>query len=234
MWPWERGDDAGALAAVNIDAAARAIPSAVVLPDPPGEPEHRDPGPVSRPARPAWTTPVRVRVLAGICLGASVMVLVVTMLAVAGVRSGLSVIGHRTAPEVVDSSGVYFALNDMDAQVANALLVGNQSGLGLTLAQTQAIYQQDRQTVDKDLQQTAIAAASDRVTQQPIGAVLDGLGQYEALAAEAVLLESQGTSPPGRPPAPALSLFRQATDLMHATILPASQELTSTNAATLD
>ena len=61
-------------------------------------------------------------------------------LALSGVRSGLSVIGHRAAPEVVSTSGVYFALNDMDAQVANVLLVANRNDLGSTPQQSMDLY----------------------------------------------------------------------------------------------
>jgi hypothetical protein len=52
---------------------------------------------------------------------------------VAVVSSGLSgdfqAIGQCDAPEVNAATGLYFSLNDMDAQVANELLVGNDTAL---------------------------------------------------------------------------------------------------------
>jgi hypothetical protein len=69
--------------------------------------------------------------------------------------------------------------------------------------------------------------------QQALRPVLDGLGNYEALAGEAMYLDGQGASLPGRPPAAALVLYRQATDLLQGSILPAARNLTTTNAAAL-
>ena len=170
-----------------------------------------------------------VRVQAGLCLLATIVTLGVTLLALSGVRSSLSVIGNRTAPDVVNTSGVYFALNDMDAQVANILLVADAPNLGVTRQQSLDLYEQDRQTVDKDLQQATVLTGNSPTTQPQIQAVIDGLGRYEALAAQAFLLEQQGPSSPGRPPAAALSAFRQATDLMHATVLTAAARLIAVN-----
>jgi hypothetical protein len=190
--------------------------------------------PDKRPA-PAWTTPGRIRALAAICLLATVVVFVVTALSLSSVRSGLSVIGHRTSPEVVSASGVYFALNDMDAQVANLLLVGNRDDLGSTRKQSMDRYESDRLTVDHNLQPFVALAAKDAIAQQQAKVVLDGLGQYEALATEALLLEQRAVNPqPGRPPADAVNSFRRATDSMHSTLLPAAKSLTDANSSTLD
>ena len=39
-------------------------------------------------------------------------------------------IGNRQVPEVDAATGLYFSLNDMDAQVANVLLVGGNAVAG--------------------------------------------------------------------------------------------------------
>ena len=70
--------------------------------------------------------------------------------------------------------------------------------------------------------------------QQPLRSVLDGLGNYKALAGEAMYLDGQGAGQPGRPPAAALILYRQATDLLQGSILPSARSLTNQNTATLD
>jgi hypothetical protein len=70
-------------------------------------------------------------------------------------RRGLAEIGTRDAPLVVASADLYFALNDMDAQVANILLVGDATDLGFTAAQAQTIFEQRRTEADADLQQAA-------------------------------------------------------------------------------
>jgi hypothetical protein len=179
-----------------------------------------------------WSTPGRIRALAAVCLVATIIVFAVTATSLSSMRSGVAVIGHRTSPEVVGASGVYFALNDMDAQVANILLVADQN-LGGSRQDLVKLYEADRLTVDHNLQQIAALAAKDPASQQQVQAVLDGLGSYEALAAQAMLLE-QGATSPARPPAAALAAFTQATDLMHQNLLPAAKGLIDANGATLD
>jgi hypothetical protein len=122
----------------------------------------------------------------------------------------------------------------MDAQVANVLLVGDQRGLGIDRQQAQSIYQQDRTQADRALQQAAAVPGITSSAQRALATVLGGLGSYEALAAQAMYVDGQAASRPGRPPAAALTLYRQATDLMRTTILPAAQQLTNAYAAALD
>jgi hypothetical protein len=169
-----------------------------------------------------------VAVIAAVFLGG------ITAAVSGSIASGLQVIGHRSDPEVLASTDLYFRLNDMDAQVANVLLVGRQRGPGIDRQQAQAIYQQDRLQSDQDLQRAAAVAGSGLSTQRPLRSVLDGLGRYEALAGEAMYLDDQGARQPGRPPAAALILYRQATDLLRGSILPSARRLTAANAADLD
>ena len=128
------------------------------------------------------------------------------------------------------TTDLYFRLNDMDAQVANVLLVGGQRGLGIGRQQAQAIYEQDRRQADQDLLHAAVVARSE----PPVRALLDDLGRYEALSGEAMYLDGRGPGQPGRPPAAALVLYRQATDLLRSGILPAAHALTDQNTAALD
>ncbi len=180
------------------------------------------------------TTPERVRLLAAAAIGVAVALAAVTALVFASVAGGLQVIGHEAAPEVAATTDLYFHLNDMDAQVANVLLVGGQRHLGIDRQQALAIYGQDRTQADHALQQAAAVAGTSPAAGRALRTVLDGLGSYEALAAQAVYIDSQSASQPGRPPAAALAAYRQATDLMRTTILPAAQDLTTAYAAALD
>ena len=198
-------------------------------------------GPVSIPSRgavrrsrPAALTPTRIRVLAlvvAVVVGALVVLLVVE---VRREHTGLDVIGHRTAPVVVASTDLYFALNDMDAQLANILLVGNETTLGFTRGQALDIYQQRRGQVSQDLQQAAAAADADPAAAQSIRDILNALGRYETLAAQTILLDAQTSHPAGQPSPATLAKYRDATDLLKATLLPAAQDLTDRNAQTLE
>jgi hypothetical protein len=89
-----------------------------------------------------------------------------------------------------------------------------------------SIYQQDRATADQDLQQAAVIAASNSRAQRELQTVLGGLGQFEGLAAQAILTDQQCASPPGRPPAATLGYYRQATDVMATSVLPEVAVLT--------
>ncbi len=180
------------------------------------------------------TTPARIAALAAAAVAFSLALGVVTAAVFGNVASGVQLIGHQAAPEVTATTDLYFHLNDMDAQVANVLLVGDQRGLGVDRQQALAIFGQDRTQADRALQQAAAVAGTTPAAEHALGIVLDGLGRYEALAAQAMYLDGQGASQPGRPAAAALILYRQATDLMRDTILPAAQKLTGAYASALD
>jgi hypothetical protein len=186
--------------------------------------------------RRAWlrTTPGKVRagVAAVVVLACGLGVLIAMIFG--GVGNGFTAIGRSDAPLVEESTGLYFSVNDMDAQVANVLLTGNDPGLFADRKQDLSIYSADRQRAEKDLQQVAVTAAPDPTAQRAVGAVLDALGRYEALAAGAILVNERGNDHAGRPSAATLNYFRQATDLMRTGLLPAAASLTSSNASSLD
>lgn len=181
-----------------------------------------------------WTTPARIRVLTGAVLVLVLALVLVAGAAASGTRAGLHRIGQQAGPQVVATSDLYFALNDMDAQVANVLLVGSDQHLGVGRAQALRIYDQRRLQADRDLQQAAAAAGDDRIAAPAVRAVLDGVTRYEALAAQAVLADGRKPHPPAEPPHEALLLYRQATDLMKSGVLPAAARLIQANASMLD
>jgi hypothetical protein len=178
-------------------------------------------------------TPSWLRALAAAAAVATVALVALLVLEVRQQEQNLRVIGDQAAPEVAAAGDLYFALNDMDAQVANVLLVGSEQGLGFTRDQALTIYEQRRRQADGDLQQAA-AAATDPGTRQAIRDVLDQLGRYEALAAQAILLDGQPSHSAGHSPAAALASYRQATDLLAGSLLPAAQALSDRNARALE
>jgi hypothetical protein len=182
-----------------------------------------------------WQTrPERIRGMAAAAVLVVVFLGLITATVCGSVAGGLRLIGNQSEPEVLATTDLYYRLNDMDAQVANVLLVGGQRGLGIDRQQAQAIYEQDRLQADQDLQRAAVVAGSVPSAQQSLRSVLDGLGSYEALAGEAMYLDGQGSGRPGRPPAAALAAYRQAADLLQGSILPSARRLTSQNTVALD
>lgn len=181
-----------------------------------------------------WSTPRKV--LASMACIALLTGALGALLAVAfgEVGSGFTSIGRQDAPLVEDSTGLYFSVNDMDAQVGNVLLTGNAAALASDRKQDLVGYAQDRQRAESDLRQVTVTAAADPAAQRAVSSVLDALGRYEALAADAILLNQRGGDPAGRPSAGTLNYYRQATDLMRTAVLPAAAALTSSNASSLD
>jgi hypothetical protein len=192
----------------------------------------------------AWqTTPGRLRLLTAASALAAALLAAVIAEAFDGTGSSLRSIGGTDAPEVTAATGLYFSLNDMDAQVANMLLAGSDPALASSRSQYLATYDSDRATAYTDLQQAAVTAAGNPAAEAQLRVVLDDTAQYEALAADALLTDEQaapakaGTVSPvadvGAPPA-ALGYYRQATDLMRTGILPQVSSLTAVAAAKLD
>jgi hypothetical protein len=183
--------------------------------------------------RPMWTTPVALRLQAAMVLLGVVVLGAILAVTLVGLRAGLRVIGHQSAPAVAAASDLYFVLNDMDAQVANVLLVGDAQDLGFTRQQALDTYETRRRQAAADTQRAVEAVGSDAAGQQSVRDILDDLGRYQALAAETILLDGQTPHPAGHAPAAALDRYRQATDLLKADLLPAARALTDNNARTL-
>ncbi|WP_457033349.1 hypothetical protein [Kitasatospora sp. P5_F3] len=184
--------------------------------------------------RRSWHTPRLVRTLTALCLATVLAFAAVAASVLADARDGIDTIGHRAAPQAVRAADLYFALSDMDAQVANLLLIGADPDYAALRRQTQDTYEQRRQQAGTDLQRAAEAAAADPAGQRAVQTVLGELGRYEALVAQAQLLEDQADAPAGRPPAGALESYRQATDLLRQKLLPATDQVIAANATVVD
>jgi hypothetical protein len=178
------------------------------------------------------TTPGRIRALAAVVVLAIAGFYVVANIAVGNARDGLRVIGHDAGPQVLATGDLYFALSDMDSQVADILLVGGgpRSGAG---PQALSRYNLDRARADRAALQAAELSASNPTDQATVRSVLDGLGQYERLATQAMLLDQQANRPAGPPPATVIAVYRQATDLMKLQLLPQAYNLTLAGGATV-
>ncbi len=95
----------------------------------------------------------------------------------------------------------------MDAQVGNVLLTGSDPALASDQQQDLALYASDQMHAEQDLQHVAVTAAADLAAEHAVSSVLDVLGRYEALAADALVVNQRGHDPAGRPSAASLSYF---------------------------
>ncbi|MFC4060050.1 hypothetical protein ACFOWE_17225 [Planomonospora corallina] len=208
-------------------------PPSPPAPSPPPVSAAPHPAPAPRPLPVRVTRPLRVRSVPGrIRLLSAVSVLALAVLfgtlftAAQSVREGLDVIGHDAGPQVVATADLYFALSDMDAQVANVLLIGGEHRLGKGRARALEVYERRRGDAGRAVLQASALAGDDPSERRTVQAVLDGLGRYERLAARALLLDEQSGHPAGPPPKSVLEVYRQATDLMRLELLPMAYNLT--------
>jgi len=187
-------------------------------------------------AAPWRATPAVIRAGAGAVIVTAAALAAVIAVAFSAISGGLSSIGGTDAPEAGAATGLYFSLNDMDAQVANVLLAGPGPALAPGRPGYLATYARDRQAAYADLQQAAVTAAGNAGAERQLQSVLDEVGRYEALAADALLAGQQpartGTGATGT--APAIAYYQQATDLMRTGILPQVSSLASVSSARLD
>ncbi len=178
------------------------------------------------------TTPERIRALAAVAVLAIGGFYIVANIAAGNARDGLRVIGHDAGPQVLATGDLYYALGDMDSQVASILLTGREPSPGAG-QQELSRYSQDRATADRAALQAAELSAGDPADQAAVRSILDGLGQYERLVSRAMVLDEQAHHLAGPPPANVIAVYRQATDLMTLELLPPAYNLTLEGGATV-
>ncbi|TDC08456.1 hypothetical protein [Actinomadura bangladeshensis] len=172
------------------------------------------------------TVASRIRALTALSLVLLVVLLGIGWAAIANAREGVRVIGHDAGPQVVATGDLYFQLSDMDAQLANALLIGTAPGGGREEALKR--YDDNRRKAGDALLKAAKLA--DETTENNTARdLLDALGRYERLAGQALLLDRQSPHASGPPSQQVVDLYRQATDLMKLDLLPKAYNLTLDN-----
>ncbi|MEV5576675.1 hypothetical protein AB0L06_42180 [Spirillospora sp. NPDC052269] len=179
------------------------------------------------------TIPGRIRgwtVLAVVTVAAIALAL---MLGIQDARQGVQTIGHDAGPQVVATGNLYFALSDMDAQVADILLIGRDQTLGIGRTESLRRYEQARSDASRAAIQAAQLAGKDNDRKQTVQEVIDGLGQYQRLVGQALTLNDQSLHPVGEAPQSVVGTYQQASDLMKLELLPKAYNLTLDSGATV-
>ncbi|HTJ66081.1 MAG TPA: hypothetical protein VL551_01005 [Actinospica sp.] len=181
-------------------------------------------------------TPRRLKVLTIGFIALSVLLGVVYAFGLLRDSSSLSSLKSRT-DGVSATSDLYYRLNDMDAMAANLLLVGYNPAnpamvpSAVNAAASDRAYESDRTVADADLEKIA----QNPLLEVQADKLMDALGSYEALIAQAFYIDKSALhEQPAAPPASALSVYVQASSLLHSTMLPASQQITNTDSADVD
>jgi len=183
-----------------------------------------------------WSTPTAIKVCAAAVVLVSAVFAAVAAVTSSQVRSGFDAIGHTEAPQVVATNDLVYSLNDMDANLANILMVGDkQLGPGIDRASFTKLYEQDRADADHDLQLAAIHAGDTGAAAREVGQAFDALGSYEALAAQVLYSDSAHAGrAAGQVPTDEAALYAKATDLMQQTVLPAAKAVAAGNGEALE
>lgn len=135
-------------------------------------------------------------------------------------RAGMEVLGHDAGPQAMATTELYLALADMDAQTADVLLMGTDHELGSGRESAEERYEESRARANGALLQAASLTEGDTVEEVNVQAVLDGIGEYERSAGEALLLNDEAGAPPGEVDEEALERYREGSRLMHTDLMP--------------
>ncbi|SDC99422.1 hypothetical protein [Glycomyces harbinensis] len=147
--------------------------------------------------------------------------------AVVASRDALDTIGHESGPQVVATADLYFALSDADTQVATAILLGETDPDATEAAARE--YARLRGDIAASLLEAHRLAGAAATQRDTIESIMTYYGEYEQLAAEALLQSEQAAYTEGQVPEAVLEAYRAASDLMQGWILPQAYNLTLEN-----
>ncbi|MFI6504376.1 hypothetical protein [Nonomuraea typhae] len=166
----------------------------------------------------------RLRTLAGLSLLALVLLLAAVLAGAAGTGASLRTIGHDAGPQVLATTGLHRQMSEMDALMAETLLLGREYGPQQQADMT--TYDQRRLEISESLLKAYRLALDNPAEQRTVESLIEGLGRYERLAAQARLLDVQSRHTAGQPPDTVVLAYQKATDLMHRELLPQAYNLT--------
>ncbi|MEU8142412.1 hypothetical protein [Nonomuraea sp. NPDC048901] len=176
------------------------------------------------PARREKSVSGRLRTLAGLSLLTLALLLAAILAGAASTGAGLRTIGHDAGPQVLATTGLYRQMSEMDALVAETLLLGSEYGPQQQADLTN--YDQRRLEISESLLKAYRLALDNPAEQRTVESLIEGLGRYERLATQARLLDVQSKHTAGQPPDNVVQAYQKATDLMHRELLPQAYNLT--------
>ncbi|GIF19980.1 hypothetical protein BJ973_002115 [Actinoplanes tereljensis] len=155
-------------------------------------------------------TPARLRLWATLTVLTAVALLVSLSLLMARVQQQVRIIGDEAAPQAATAADLYFALSDMDAQVARMVLTADRDELAGSQIDALGTYQERSRQVDADVQK-ALSAESDH------DRVLELMGHLATYRERVWQTLTAGDAAAG--------YYTQATNVLHLDLLPAAKDL---------
>lgn len=134
------------------------------------------------PHAPRGTTPNLLRAAAAATGVLALVAAFVLTGSASQARSRISTVRTTDAPSVRATDDFLFRLQDMDAQLVNALLVNGDTEVHVPRGTSEALYDADRKLADGDLEAATVALAGDQPALNQLHSVSDDFGQYQAQA----------------------------------------------------
>ncbi|MBS2535817.1 hypothetical protein KGQ20_23930 [Catenulispora sp. NF23] len=167
------------------------------------------------PHAPRRTTPNILRTAAAVLGMVAVVAAVVLTTSASGARSKISSVGGTDAPSVQATNDFLFKLQDMDAQLVNALLVNGDTSVHVPRDKSEALYEQDRQDANADLESATVALAGNPSAFNQLHDVTDTFGQYQEQATRTLADDERtGGSVAGQAPDPVLADYTRDNDVL--------------------
>src|SRR5579859_518448 len=179
-------------------------------------------------------TPVRLRIWTTSLVAGALAVLAATSIGLTQLRSEVRAISGQSAPIAATASDLYFALSDLEAQVARLVMIDNGAGLSDNQLDALLTYNRRGAQADADIQRIINAASTD-ADRTAARHLLDELALYRQLAWQALAVERQeATGIPGQLPPAALGYYTHATNVLHFELLPTAKLLRESSRDALD
>ena len=172
----------------------------------------------------SWTTPRVLHLALGAIYLTSALFCLSLVFGVRQHRAALKTVGEDATPSIIAAQSIKTGLADMDANVANELMVSKGQN-----AQSIEGYAQRRREVGEKLVGAAENITYGEAERQPIRHLEAGLGDYDAQASRARTLKDREARDSG-----ALEAYRQADQTLHDMLFPAADALTKANTDVLD
>ena len=163
-------------------------------------------------------TPARLRLWVAVTILTAAALLATTSLLMARVQEQVRIIGDEAAPQAATAADLYFALSDMDAQVARMVLTAGPDELAGSQIDALGTYQERSRQVDADLQRS-LTISSSAADHAIVLDLLDQLAVYRERVWQSLTAGSA-----------AAGYYTQATNVLHLGLLPAAERLRSAGA----
>ncbi len=171
-----------------------------------------------------WSTPRRLQGFLVLIWVVTLATCIATIATYNQLSRAVKTIGQDAVPSILAAQTIRLDLATMNASAAGDLLGGAN---GVPAERT--VYEARRQDVN-----TQIIAAAENITygdeeRTPIRTLTEQFGVYQQLVAQSQLLHQQDPTS-----SQAITTFRQASSLLHGTLLPAADTVDAVNSKHLD